>query len=80
LLQETDFLAVLPRDVARYFIDCGLIREVPLELPFSLSPFGVIARKGWLLSPAALLMHEALEDEAQRASREQPTTDSVASP
>jgi DNA-binding transcriptional LysR family regulator len=77
LLQETDFLAVLPRSLARYYVDFGLIGDVPLELPCSLGPFGVIARKGWLQSPAALLMHEALEDEAQRSSRGQPATDSV---
>lgn len=79
LLQESDFLAILSRDVAEYYIDCGLIGEVPLELPCSLSPFGVITRKGWLMSPAALLMHEALEDEAGRCSRPHPATDPVAS-
>jgi len=79
LLQETDFLAVLPRVLARYYTECGLIGEVPLELPCSLGPFGVIARKGWLLSPAALLMHEALEDEAQRAAREQPASNPLTS-
>lgn len=79
LLQETDFLAVLPRDVARYSIDCGLLGEVPLELPCSLGPYGVVARKGCPLSPAAHLMHEALEDEAQRISRDHPTINPVAS-
>lgn len=80
LLQETDFLAVLPRAVARFYVDCGLIDELPLDLPCDLGPFGVIARKGLLLSPAALLMHEALEDEVQRASREQPAADAIALP
>jgi DNA-binding transcriptional LysR family regulator len=80
LLEETDFIAVLPRDVARYYVDWGLVGELPIELPCTLDPFGVIMRKGWLLSPAALLIHEALEDEAQRASRTLPATDSVSSP
>jgi DNA-binding transcriptional LysR family regulator len=69
VLGETDFIAVLPRDVARYYADCGLVEELPLDMPCSMDPFGVITRKGWLLSPAAQLMREALEDSAIQAER-----------
>jgi DNA-binding transcriptional LysR family regulator len=77
LLEETDFVAVLSRDVADYYASCGLIAELPIGLPCTMDPFGVITRKGWLLSPAALLMREALEDEAMRASRVREVADSV---
>jgi DNA-binding transcriptional LysR family regulator len=80
LLEETDFVAVLSRDVAGYYVGCSHIRELPIELPCALDPFGVIVRKGWLLSPAAQLMHEALEDEAGRVARLNPVTDSIVPP
>jgi DNA-binding transcriptional LysR family regulator len=69
MLGETDFIAVLPEDVAEYYLGCGLVAKVPLELPCRMDPFGVIARKGWLLSPAAHLIREALEDAAVQAER-----------
>jgi DNA-binding transcriptional LysR family regulator len=78
LLAETDFIAVLSRDVADYYVGYGLIGELPLQLACRTDPFGVITRKGWLLSPAALLMREALEDEAERVSRTVPVTEAVA--
>jgi DNA-binding transcriptional LysR family regulator len=69
MLGETDFIAVLPRDVADYYVGCGLVAELPLGLSCRMDPFGVIARKGWLLSPAAQLIREALEDAAVQAAR-----------
>jgi DNA-binding transcriptional LysR family regulator len=69
LLEETDFVAVLPRDVADYYTGCALIAGLPIELACEADPFGVISRKGWLLSPAAHLMCETLEDEAVHADR-----------
>jgi DNA-binding transcriptional LysR family regulator len=70
LLGESDFVAVLPCDVAEYFTGCGLIRELPIGLPCNnLDAYGVITRKGWLLSPAAQLMCETLEDAVLHARR-----------
>jgi DNA-binding transcriptional LysR family regulator len=69
MLGDTDFVAVLPRDVADYYLRCGLVAELSLGLPCRMDPFGVITRKGWLLSPAAHLIHEALEDAAVQAAR-----------
>jgi DNA-binding transcriptional LysR family regulator len=62
LLGESDFVALLPCDVAEYYAGCGLVRELPIGLPCNMDPFGVITRKGWLLSPAAQLVSETLED------------------
>jgi DNA-binding transcriptional LysR family regulator len=60
---------VLPREVANYYAGCGLIVELPLTLPCLMDSFGVITRKGWLLSPASQLMRDALEDAKVQAER-----------
>jgi DNA-binding transcriptional LysR family regulator len=62
VLGQTDFIAILPGDVAQHYASCGLVAELPLDLPCRMDSFGVIARKDCLLSPAAQLMREALED------------------
>jgi DNA-binding transcriptional LysR family regulator len=69
VLGDTDFLALLPRDVAQYYAACGLVAELQLGLPCTMDPFGLVTRKGWLLSPAAQLMREALEDSATQRER-----------
>jgi DNA-binding transcriptional LysR family regulator len=77
MLAETDFVAVLPGDVADYYSGCGLVSRLPIALSCALEPFGVITRKGWLLSPAAQLMCETLEDEAVQAVRTPQTVGSI---
>jgi DNA-binding transcriptional LysR family regulator len=72
LLEETDFIAVLSRDVAEYYSACGLVSILPIKLTCDMDSFGVITRKGWLLSPAALVMCEALEDAVTPKSRTLP--------
>jgi DNA-binding transcriptional LysR family regulator len=72
LLEETDFIAVLSRDVAEYYSACGLVSILPIKLTCDMDSFGVITRKGWLLSPAALVMCEALEDAVNPKSRIRP--------
>jgi DNA-binding transcriptional LysR family regulator len=69
LLGESDFVALLPCDVAEYYAGCGLIAELPMVLPCTVDPFGAITRKGCLLSPAAQLMCETLEDAAVHTQR-----------
>ena len=61
LLEETDHIAVLARDVAEYYAACGLIAILPSAISCNLDSFGIITRKSWLLSPAACVMCEALE-------------------
>ena len=77
LLGESDFVAVLPRDVAEYYAGCGLIRELPIGLPCNMDPFAVITCKGRLLSPAAHLMCETLEDAAVHTRRIRRTAEST---
>jgi DNA-binding transcriptional LysR family regulator len=62
LLEETDHLAVLARDVAEYYAACGLIAILPMTLSCKMDSFGIITRKDWILSPAACVMCEALEE------------------
>jgi DNA-binding transcriptional LysR family regulator len=62
LLEETDFLAVLPVEVARYYTSCALIAILSVTLSCSMDSYGLITRKDWLLSPASKIMYESLRD------------------
>jgi DNA-binding transcriptional LysR family regulator len=62
LLEDTEFIAVLARDVAEYYAACGLVSILPIKLSCNMESYGIITRKGMLLSPAALMMYDALED------------------
>ena len=62
LLEDTEFIAVLARDVAEYYAACGLVSILPIKLACNMESYGIITRKGRLLSPAALMMCDALED------------------
>jgi DNA-binding transcriptional LysR family regulator len=64
LLEQTDFIALQPSEVAAYYAKLGLLTELPFDMGCKMDAFGVITRKGWSVSPAAHLICEALEDEA----------------
>lgn len=51
LLQQTDFLHLMPLEVARYYAQFGELAILPVDLPFKLSSFGVITRSSELLTP-----------------------------
>ena len=53
MLQQTDFIAVVPTEVARYYATYGMIALLPMQLSCSMDAFGIITRTDWLLSPAA---------------------------
>ncbi len=61
LLDETNHLAVIARDVAEYYAACGLMSILPVALSCNMDSFGIITRKNWLLSPAACELCDALE-------------------
>lgn len=67
LLEETDHLAVLAKDVADYYVSCGLISPLPVTLTCKMDPFGIITRKDWILSPAAGFVCQALEEAVSEA-------------
>jgi DNA-binding transcriptional LysR family regulator len=69
LLEETDFIATFPRDLAEYYSSRGLLSILSVALKCNMDAYGVITRKGWLLSPAAKVFCKVLEDAATASDR-----------
>lgn len=69
LLEETDYLAVVAKDVAEYFAACGLISMLDVSLSCNMDSFGIITRKDWLLSPAASTVCEAIQEAVVNSNR-----------
>jgi DNA-binding transcriptional LysR family regulator len=67
MLQESDFVAVVPREVGRYYASYGMVAILPIELSCTMDAFGIILRKDWLLSPAAKVVLRALQAAASNA-------------
>jgi DNA-binding transcriptional LysR family regulator len=53
MLERTDMLAVMPRDVAEHYAGRGLVAVLKLNLPVSLGRIGIVTHKDRQLSPAA---------------------------
>ena len=64
ILQETDYMAVVPTDVARHYAQFGMVAVVPYELSCRMDSFGLITRRDWLLSPAARTVLDAVKTAA----------------
>ncbi len=64
MLQESDFIAVVPTEVARYYTSYGMVAMLPIQLSCTMDAFGIILRKDWLLSPAAKVVLKALKTAA----------------
>ncbi|KVE34653.1 LysR substrate-binding domain-containing protein [Burkholderia sp. TSV86] len=71
VLEQSDMIAVLTDDVARYYAAHGMIEILPLAMDCQMDDFGLITRADRLPSPAVSLMIDALRD-ASRASYGQP--------
>lgn len=66
LVQQTDFLHLMPLELARYYAQFGELAILPVNLPFKMSSFGVITRRSELPAPGctAFLRHlRAVADE-----------------
>jgi DNA-binding transcriptional LysR family regulator len=61
MLQQSDFVAVVPTEVARYYASYGMVAMLPIQLTCTMDAFGIILRKDWLLSPAAKVVLRALK-------------------
>jgi DNA-binding transcriptional LysR family regulator len=61
MLQQSDMLAVLSTDVARYYAQHGLIAPLPIQLACTMDAFGIISRTDRLPSPAAQATLAALK-------------------
>jgi DNA-binding transcriptional LysR family regulator len=64
MLQQSDFIAVVPTDVARYYASFGMITMLPVQLSCTMDAFGLITRTDWLLSPAAKVVLKAIRTAA----------------
>jgi len=61
MLQQSDMIAVVASDVARYYASHGIVSILPIALPCHMDAFGIITRTDRLLSPAAKVMLKALK-------------------
>ena len=66
MLQESDFIAVVATDIAKYYEQHGMVSIVPVDLPCEMEPFGLVLRKDRLLSPAATKVLAALRQTASK--------------
>ncbi len=66
MLQSSDYMSVIPTDVARYYAAHGIVSIVPIELTCTMNAFGIITRNDWLLSPGAQIMLAALKTAGTR--------------
>ncbi|WP_151637484.1 LysR family transcriptional regulator [Noviherbaspirillum aerium] len=64
LVQRTDMLAILPTEAARHCAGSNL-RILPLQLSCTMDSFGIITRRGHLLSPTAAELLGFLRTAAQ---------------
>jgi DNA-binding transcriptional LysR family regulator len=60
LLQQTDSLHVMPRDVAEYYASLNVLKLLPIDLPCKMDAFGIIRQQDHLLSPGADLLLKAV--------------------
>lgn len=61
LLEDGERLAVVPVDVARYYVAHGMVGIVPIDLSCRMDSFGFITRTDWLLSPGARTVLDTLK-------------------
>ena len=56
LLRQTDFLHLMPLEVARTFVQSGELAILPIELPCKMDSFGIVVRRDTVMSPGATLL------------------------
>ncbi|MCP3709521.1 LysR family transcriptional regulator [Paraburkholderia sp. CNPSo 3274] len=60
VLEQSDMIAVLTEDVARYYAVHGMVAILPVPMDCQMDDFGIITRADSLFTPAASVMIEAL--------------------
>ncbi|MEM5314548.1 LysR substrate-binding domain-containing protein [Paraburkholderia sp. JHI869] len=60
VLEQSDMIAVLTEDVARYYAAHGMVAILPVPMDCQMDDFGIITRADGLLTPAASVMIDAL--------------------
>jgi DNA-binding transcriptional LysR family regulator len=61
MLQESDFIAVVPTEVARYYASYGMVAILPLQLSCTMDAFGISLRTDRPLSPAGKIVLRTLK-------------------
>ena len=61
MVEQSDMLAVLATDVARYYAAHGIVSLLPRAMPCHMDAFGIITRTDRLPSPGAKVMMKALK-------------------
>ena len=64
MLRQSEFIAVMPTEVANYYASYGMLAILPVQLSCTMDAFGIIMRKDWLLSPAGRVVLRALRTAA----------------
>ncbi|MGZ2746260.1 LysR substrate-binding domain-containing protein [Burkholderia stagnalis] len=65
VLEQSDMIAVLAAEVARYYAGHGIVAMLPLEMDCRMDDFGLITRTDRLYSPAVSVMVDALRAAAR---------------
>ncbi len=60
LLQQTDFLHLMPLEVASYYVASGELAILPVALPCNMDSYGLIMRADHVLPPGAALLLGAI--------------------
>ena len=66
LLQNTDAVSIVSESVVRDHVRARILRKLPLSVGRDLKGFGVVTRKGEVLSPVASLFVQYLHDAARQ--------------
>jgi DNA-binding transcriptional LysR family regulator len=64
LLQITNMIAVLPEQAVLPYCAAGLVTILPVDLGVKMDAFGIITRRGHLLSPGAEVVLKSLRETA----------------
>lgn len=56
LLMHTDFLHIVPIDVARFYMRSGEIAMLPIDIPCEVENYGIVTRRDVVPSPGAQLL------------------------
>lgn len=65
LLQQTDYLYVMPTEIAHFYININVLTILSIDLPCKMDGFGIIARRLQILSPSATILRQAIRDVAR---------------
>lgn len=66
LLAQSDMVSALPVELARPYLDTGLLTVLDVDLGLRMDAYGIVTRRGHQLSPGAELMLTCLREEVRR--------------